>query len=83
MNLSELLPGRKYTVNVYEITDEGNSSLILTTSQTTGKHVEKRFSPYSIFKILLIKIYCSISRLILSPLPPQLLMLLQITRWGM
>ncbi|XP_060732737.1 fibronectin 1a [Tachysurus vachellii] len=36
VNLSELLPGRKYTVTVYELTDEGDSNVILTTSQTTA-----------------------------------------------
>lgn len=36
VNINELLPGRKYTINVFEVTDAGEDNLILTTSQTTG-----------------------------------------------
>ncbi|KAJ8350302.1 hypothetical protein SKAU_G00254320 [Synaphobranchus kaupii] len=35
VNIKELLPGRKYTVNVYEVTGD-SKNLILTTSQTTA-----------------------------------------------
>ncbi|XP_071063154.1 fibronectin-like isoform X2 [Pseudochaenichthys georgianus] len=36
VNINELLPGRKYTVNVYEVTGTGDDNLILSTTQTTA-----------------------------------------------
>ncbi|XP_029314550.1 fibronectin 1a [Cottoperca gobio] len=36
VNINELLPGRKYNVNVYEVTDSGDDNLILATTQTTA-----------------------------------------------
>uniref|UniRef100_A0A2K6GF18 Fibronectin n=1 Tax=Propithecus coquereli TaxID=379532 RepID=A0A2K6GF18_PROCO len=36
VNIPDLLPGRKYIVNVYQISQEGEQSLILSTSQTTA-----------------------------------------------
>ncbi|KAL0985624.1 hypothetical protein UPYG_G00159580 [Umbra pygmaea] len=36
VNINELLPGRKYTVNVFEVTPAGDRNVILTTSQTTA-----------------------------------------------
>ncbi|XP_075685753.1 fibronectin isoform X5 [Rhinoderma darwinii] len=36
VNIPDLLPGRKYNINVFEITQEGEQSLILSTSQTTA-----------------------------------------------
>ncbi|KAF6113806.1 fibronectin 1 [Phyllostomus discolor] len=36
VNIPDLLPGRKYIVNVYQISEEGERSLILSTSQTTA-----------------------------------------------
>ncbi|KAM4626846.1 fibronectin isoform 2-T2 [Discoglossus pictus] len=36
VSIPDLLPGRKYNVNVYSITEEGEQSLILSTTQTTA-----------------------------------------------
>ncbi|XP_007964376.1 fibronectin isoform X18 [Chlorocebus sabaeus] len=36
VNIPDLLPGRKYIVNVYQISEDGEQSLILSTSQTTA-----------------------------------------------
>lgn len=65
VNINELLPGRSYTVNVYEVTPEGED-LILTTTQTTGKLTHTQTLSYSILLSLCPSIISFLNALLLD-----------------
>ncbi|XP_021254881.1 fibronectin isoform X4 [Numida meleagris] len=48
VNIPDLLPGRKYIVNVYQISEEGEQNLILSTSQTTAPDAPPEHSVESV-----------------------------------
>lgn len=41
VSIPNLLPGRSYIIKVYQISEEGEQNLILSTTQTTGMFVHR------------------------------------------
>ncbi|XP_029461975.1 fibronectin isoform X3 [Rhinatrema bivittatum] len=48
VNIPDLLPGRKYNIHVYQITEQGETDLILSTSQTTAPDAPTEHSVHSV-----------------------------------